>query len=103
MPSYYIPLTPEPQRFLITLGGIDYQILLTYKNVTEGGWVIDIADKTGVNLVAGLPLITGADILGQHQHHGFKGSLTIESSDGLDHIPTFDNLGIDTLLIWTTT
>lgn len=103
MPRYEIPLTPDPQRFPITLGGIDYQILVTYKNVLEGGWVIDIADKQGVNLVAGIPLVTGVDILGQHKHLGFKGSLTLESSDNSNPVPTFENLGIFVFLIWTTT
>ena len=103
MSRYRIPLTPDPQQFSITLGGVDYRILVTYKNVTEGGWVVDIADKNGINLVAGIPLVTGIDILGQHKHLGFKGNLTVESSDTSNPVPTFKNLGIATFLIWTTT
>jgi len=102
MPRYKIPLTSDPQQFSITLGGIDYLVLLTYKNVNEGGWVIDISDKIGNVLVSGIPLVTGTDILSPHGHLGFKGGLSIETSDPSSPVPTFENLGIDTLLIWTT-
>ena len=104
MPSYKIPLLPTPQRFTITLGGLDYQILLTYKNVTEGGWVIDVADNAGVPMLAGIPLVTGTDVLGQHKHLGFGGALSIQPKDtNVAAVPTFTDLGIDTQLIWTTT
>ena len=102
MAVYEIPLTPNPQRFRISLGGVVYQMLLTYKNVVGGGWVIDIADSAGNPMVAGIPLVTGVDLLSPHRHLGFTGGLTVlPKADKLP--PTFENLGVETFLLWTTT
>lgn len=102
MTTYKIPVTPDPQKFSITLGGLDYQVLLTYKNTLEGGWVIDFSDGAGVPLVSGVPLVTGVDILSPHKHLGFKGAMSIQPLAD-NQPPTFDNLGLETFLIWTTT
>lgn len=103
MPNFYkIPLSPNPQRFVITLGGIDYQLKLVYRNVSEGGWVLDIADARGTPIVNGVPLTTGADLLHQYKHLGFGGRLWVQGAIDPDAVPTFDGLGVDSFLFWVT-
>lgn len=104
MPSYFrIPLeTGTPQRFSITLGGVEYQLTLRYRNIAEGGWVLDIADANGTAIIGGIPLVTGADLLAQHKHLGLGGRLWVQTLSNPDAVPTFDNLGDDGVLYWVT-
>lgn len=88
-----IPLTPNPQKFYITLGGTEYQFIFTYRNVVMGGWILDIYDNLGNPIVCGIPLVTGANLLLQYVYLGFTGGLTVVSDGDPDVVPTFDNLG----------
>ena len=99
---YEIPLSANPQRFSISLSGIEYQLRVTYQNVTDGGWSIDIADKNGVAIVSGIPLVTGVNLLAQYDYIGFAGRLWVQSSGDTDALPTFDNLGTGSFLFWVT-
>lgn len=95
MAAYEIPLSPNPQVFSITLGAKDYRLRLTYQNVAEGGWVVDIADPTtGADLVTGIPLVTGADIISPYPDAGIAGALYVATDGDPDAVPTFDNLGV---------
>lgn len=69
----------------------------------QGGWVIDISDRAGAQLVNGIPLVTGCDLLAQHKHLGFAGELRVQTSDAPDETPTFVNLGEQSHLYWITT
>lgn len=88
-----IPLSPKAQSFQIELGGIDYQ--MRWRWCTPAAcWVLDIADVNAVPIVCGLPVITGADILGQHKHLGIPGALIAQTDHNPDAVPTFTNLGV---------
>lgn len=102
MAVYRIPLSPAPQRFTINLGGTEYGITLRYRNANMGGWAIDIADRSGAQLVNGIPLVTGCDLLSQYGHLGFSGELRVQTSDDPDATPTFSNLGDQSHLYWIT-
>lgn len=93
MATYEIPLSPEHQRFAITLAGVEYQLRVTYRDAVEAGWILDINDSSGSPLVCGIPLITGADLLGQLQYLGIGGQLWVATDGDPDAVPTFDNLG----------
>lgn len=94
MRYFEIPLTPaKPQKFGITLAGIEYRMTLKYRNTAQGGWVLDIADSNKTPIVDGIPLVTGADLLAQYKHLGFKGRLYVQTRDDPNAVPTFDNLG----------
>lgn len=99
---FEIPLSPNPQRFTIALSGVEYQLTLAYWNVDQGGWTINIADKQGTPIVQGIPLVTGADLLAQYKHLGFVGRLWVRGAVDPDAVPTFDNLGTESLLFWVT-
>ena len=100
---YPIPLQPGvPQTFSISLGEVTYQLSLRYRNDPTGlgGWVLDIDDQLGNQLLYGIPLVTGADLLAQHRHLGFGGGLYVQTTDNPDAVPTFDDLGGDGVLYW---
>lgn len=104
MPSYFkIPLeVGTPQQFSITLGQVEYRMTLRYRNVEQGGWVLDIADANGAAILEGVPLVTGTDLLAQYRHLNFGGRLWVQTLSDPDAVPTFENLGDDGLLYWVT-
>lgn len=99
--SFEIPLTPQAQVFSIALGGIPYQLTLMWRDAVNGGWFIDIADQNTNPIVSGIPLVTGVDLLAQYAYLGFPGSLTVETSGDPTAVPTFENLGTTSKLIFT--
>lgn len=97
MAAYRIPLTPEPQSFVVSLGGVEYRLTVRWVEAHEGGWVLDIATVSssvegGGDLVAGIPLVTGCDLLEPYDYLGIGGGLVVWA-DGSDLPPTLDNLG----------
>ncbi len=104
MPNFFeIPLTATPQAFSVNLSGVEYRMTLQYRNVTEGGWFLDIADSSGNSIVQGIPLVTGINLLAQYAHLGFTGRLWVQTLSQPDAVPTFVNLGDDAKLYWVTT
>lgn len=100
-PIYMIPLqVGAPQTFSITLNGKAYQFTLKYRNVDQGGWVLDVQDSAGNDVVNGIPLVTGANLLAQYAYLGFGGSLWVQTPGNADAVPTFENLGQDALFFW---
>lgn len=97
-----IPLTPDPQKFTITLSGIDYQLQVQYREAGGAGWILDISDSTGNPLVNGIPLVTGVDLLGQYGYLGFGGRLWVQGANDPDDAPTFDDLGVGSKVYWVT-
>jgi hypothetical protein len=90
---YEIPLTAQPQSFFITLGGIEYRLTLQWRETVGGGWFLDIADSTLNPIISGIPLVTGADLLGQYAYLGIPGKLGVATDGDPDAVPTFTNLG----------
>ena len=99
MSSFIIPLSGPPETFTISLGGTDYRLTVAYRNVDLGGWFVDIADTAGNQILNGVPMVIGVDLLKQYKHLGIAGALTVESLDS--NPATFDNLGTAVNLIWT--
>lgn len=101
MPNFFeIPLSPVAQTFSVTLSGATYQLTTQWRDMA--GWVLDIADASGNSIVAGIPLVTGTDLLGQYGHLGFAGRLWVQTTDDPDAVPTVDNLGTGSHLYWVT-
>jgi hypothetical protein len=103
MTSYEIPLVAGNQTFTVSLGEIEYRMRLVYRDAIDGGWVLDISDEEGTAILLGLPLVTGADLLAQHRHLGIGGggALWCISTGDADAVPTWDNLGDLSHLMWT--
>lgn len=97
--SFLVPLSTDPQQFEIALGGITYEITLKWNDQPDGGWVIDIADNTGVPIVCNIPLVTGTDLLDGLAYLGIPGSLYVYTKGASPFdVPTHDNLGTDSNL-----
>lgn len=103
MAVFEIPLSPTPQSFSINLAGVVYNLNFAYRDAPEAGWLLDIADANGVSLVAGIPLVTGADLLAQYEYLGIGGVLYVLSDDNAADVPTFTNLGVTSHLYFQET
>ena len=99
---FKIPLTSIPQRFAIDLSGKSYLMTSSYCWPLET-WVIDMADgDTGASIFAGLPLVTGVNLLAQYAYLGIPGEMYV-LTDGNDlSPPTLDNLGVECNLYYVT-
>lgn len=102
MATYRVPLSPAPQRFAIALAKINYVLTVQWRESTEGGWFLDIADSSGVPILSGIPLVTGADLLAQFAYLNLGGQLIVRTDHATDEIPTFGNLGVDSNLYFVT-
>lgn len=99
---YEVPLTPAAQKFEISLGGVFYQVTLFWREADAGGWFLDFATSTGVPLLGGIPLVTGANLLAQYAYLGFVGSLVVQTDHDPDAEPTYVNLGLTSHLYFVT-
>jgi hypothetical protein len=124
MPAYYeIPLTGTPQKFAVTLAGVEYNLTLTFhaadadlpnaptgvdrsNNLIDlndiGGWILDIFDNNNNPMACGLPLIVGIDLLYQFRYLGIGGALVVSVDGDPDGTPTFDGLGTTSHLYFVT-
>ncbi|TXH35308.1 MAG: hypothetical protein E6Q98_16075 [Rhodospirillaceae bacterium] len=90
--AYEIPLTAEPQKRVVTLVGQKYTLIVTWCDPQQY-WVLELRDVNDVILVAGIPLVTGADLLAQYEYLEIGGALVAQSdADGFSP-PTYENLG----------
>lgn len=55
-----IPLTADNQRFDITLANVSYQMRILWR---ADRWFLDLQDSRGSDIIAGLPLVTGTNLL----------------------------------------
>lgn len=86
-----IPLSPENQAFSISLAGKSFQMAVTWR---AAFWCLDIMDSSGADLIKGVPLITGADLLAQYDHLGLGFSLYVGCDNPANENPTETDLGI---------
>lgn len=95
MTEFLIPLTNIPQTFEIQLNGISYNLTTRFNDQDDAGWVIDLADANNVPLFAGLPLVTGGNLLDGLEYLGIGGELWVYTNGDTNAVPTVDNLGTD--------
>ena len=96
-----IPVVPsQSQRFRQDLDGTTYNFRLTYDSAQDGCWILDIGDENSVILIAGIPLVSGVDLLAQYRYLGFSGSLIVTTDRGAGEVPTFDGLGVTSHLFY---
>lgn len=102
VPLFEIPLSGSPQTFAVMLNGTEWRLTFTYRDAPcgMGGWILDIADFTDAAVLCGVPLVTGADLLGQFEYLGLRGFLFVYSDGNPDAVPTFANLGSGSHVIW---
>lgn len=86
-----IPLSPDNQQFAVALAGQSFQMAVTWR---AAFWCLDIMDSAGADLIKGIPLITGADLLAQYSFLGLGFSLYVACDDPANDNPTETDLGI---------
>ncbi len=102
MATYEIPLTATPQSFSIVLEDVTYRFTLKYVTAPMGGWLFDIADQDGNDILCGAPLVTGHDLLEQYGYLNIGGQLYVQTDADPDAVPTFDNLGVQSHVYFET-
>ena len=94
-----IPTQPKNQRFRVPLANVVYVMQLVFRIDT---WYLDLSDENGNSILAGVPLVTGSDLLAQYHYLGLGGLLQVASSgNNPDATPTFTGLGTQSQLYWT--
>lgn len=86
-----IPLTVNNQFFNITLGTYALNLRLVFRDAA--GWIIDVRDSGGADLLTGVPLVVGVDLLEQYPDLGISGVFAVLSDDSREEYPTKTNLG----------
>jgi len=91
--TYRIPLINGSQRFTIALGGITYQLSLSWCTV-GAVWLVSVADYLGNPLVSSLPLVLGTDLLEPYPELGFPGELVAYNGPETTDPATYEDLGV---------
>jgi hypothetical protein len=103
MSIFKIPLTNTPQRFEISLAGINYIMTVKFNSAFGGGWVMDLQNGVTTDyLVADIPFVTGVNLLSGLNYLGIDGQLFIYTDGDENAVPTFDNLGVESNLYFRT-
>lgn len=105
--SYHeIPLTTTPfdqKTFKLTLGdnrNIDILLKLRYYDLYEL-WVADVCDNTtGAELVVGMPLVPGIDLLGQYAYLNIGSAYMVAVEPTTQEQPDNTTLGTTWVLLW---
>jgi hypothetical protein len=97
-----LPLINIPQRFTISLSGVDYIIVSRWNDALESGWILDFYDADNNPLIMNIPLVTGANLLEQYAYIGIPGLIYVVA-DGDDYaVPTLENLGDGSYVLYET-
>lgn len=103
METFLIPFANVPQEFNINLGGRELTIINRWNDMPEGGWSIDIIDfNSGEYIIAGIPLVTGADLLEQYEYLELGGAMIVFTDGDAEATPTLDNLGGESNVYYVT-
>lgn len=105
--SYYeIPLTTTPfdqKTFKLTLDGernINILLKLRYYDLYEL-WVADVCDNsTGEELITGMPLVPGIDLLEQYSYLNIGSAQIVAVGPTTQEQPDNETLGSAWVLLW---
>lgn len=100
MATFEIPLQPQAQTLSVQLGDTVYNLRIIWVDNPEAGWLLDISNADGDLLLAGVPLVAGADLLAQYPDLGFGGKLFVGTDGDLLTPPRYDNLGTTAHMWW---
>jgi hypothetical protein len=102
MNTYLIPLSGIAQTFSITFIDVVYNLTVYWNDSPDAGWMLDIADSSNNSIVAGIPMVTGVDLLDGLGYLNFGGSLYIYTDGDPFAVPTLDTLGVSSNLYFQT-
>jgi hypothetical protein len=94
---YEVPFVGSvPQTLSVQFpNGNTYQLSIQFQFLTNACWLMDIADDEGNPLLQGVPLVCGADLLGQYAYLGFGAVMycTVDGDSAGVSVPSWGNLG----------
>jgi len=91
---YEIPTQSRPHQSQVTFpDGTVYNLRLIYIFDHDPCWLLDISDALGNPILCGVPLVTGADLLGQFAYLGFDVSMYAFTDGDTNAPPAWWNLG----------
>lgn len=93
MNLYEVPLYPENQVIRTSIVNKMYTFRTFYCDVPMGGWVLDLADDHDNEIINGLALVSGTDILGQFAHLNLGFSLIMSTGSGWGDEVGYSELG----------
>lgn len=85
-----ILLSPDNQQFSMAVKGNSYSFRVLWRDIC---WMLDISDDTGAIIIAGIPLVTGADLMEPFNHIGLGFSLLVVCDVPGQDYPTETDLG----------
>jgi hypothetical protein len=105
--AYILPFTSQPGQSFNTTGVIDgapltLQLTCGFSEMALC-WIVSISDRLGNLLLDSLPLLTGANVLGQYAYLAIGSMFVINASGVAMDSPDSTNLGSDFLVIWDDT
>ena len=95
-----IPLTSDNQQFNTAINGVNYSIKMPWRDYS--GWITDLQDSSGADIVTGIPLVTGANLLAQFSYLNLGFGLAVICDDPAQDYPTKTDLGINSHLLAVT-
>ena len=97
--AYVIPLIPVNQEFNISLAGVSYHLKVKW-NKFSNAWVLDIQDVNQNNILTGIPMVTGCDLLEQYSYLEIGGAMVVQSSNDPYLVPSYTTLGVSGFLFF---
>lgn len=97
--AYVVPLIAANQQFFISLAGVTYHLKVKW-NKFSNAWVLDIQDSQQNNILTGIPMVTGCDLLEQYQYLNIGGAMVVQSTNDPDLVPDYTTLGSTGLLFF---
>ena len=98
---YILPFEAKPMTFSCTLSGVELRFTNKWNEQAQL-WFVDIEKASdGTKLVAGLPLVTGCDLLAPFRHLGLQGHIFCHTDGDNNQPPTYSNLGTDCKVYFT--
>jgi len=95
MATYEIPLSAKNQKFRIRLNGHSYYLKFMFLN----RWFMSISNELDKPMINSLPLVTGINLLEQHQHL-ISGSFIVVNNNE-DESQKFSDLRTLIRLYWS--
>lgn len=110
MSQVVVPLTPSTNQtfdIVLPIDGKNVKLTLAFTYNERGQyWFMGIS-QSGVLLLDGIPLVTGAypagNILRQFAYMGIGSAYIVPAANSGWDSPVFDNLGTDFVLVWSDT
>jgi hypothetical protein len=106
--AYIVPLSSAPNQsfnITMTIDGAPLTLQLAFRfSEMAGYWVMTVFDRLANLLLDSIPLLTGANVLGQYAYLNIGSAFVINASGitTMDY-PIASNLGVDFLLLWDDT